>query len=297
LDRGGIVFNVRVPEQVLKSVAFIGDFTHKDEEGHLFGDLLATGFFVSVRSQFRELRHVYFVTAKHVVDDLGDRAPYILVNAKEGRPVHLTNFRPFWFFHPDDKTADIAVLQLAEQPNTDLLAVLIDDFVTQADVDSGQVVAQGDEVFVTGLFTPAPGEKRNMPIARHGNVAMLPKEQIQTELGFADVYLIEGRSIGGLSGSPAFVRRTETVEVRMADGRTTTLNSPGPFKLLGCTHGHWDIKESEMNKTSIQHDRKHGVNLGIALVTPASKIADILNQPGLKMMRDLADEDLHRRSR
>jgi hypothetical protein len=121
---------------------------------------------------------------------------------------------------------------------------------------------------------------------------MITDEQIQTELGFADVYLIEGRSIGGLSGSPAFVRRTETIKVRMEDGRITTLNSPGPFKLLGLMQGHWDIKESAMNKASIEHDYKHGVNLGIAIVTPAIKIAEILEQRGMKLIRDLADEDL-----
>ena len=82
---------------------------------------------------------------------------------------------------------------------------------------------------------------------------MIPTEQIQTELGFSDVYLVEGRSIGGLSGSPVFVRRTETIKVRMEDGRITTLNSPGPFKLLGLMQGHWDIKESDMNKARGKH--------------------------------------------
>jgi hypothetical protein len=38
------------------------------------------------------------------------------------------------------------------------------------------------------------------------NNGLLTQEQIQTELGFADVYLVEARSIGGLSGCPVFVR-------------------------------------------------------------------------------------------
>lgn len=285
---------MRVPDQVLKCVAFIGEVAHQDEHGNVFGDLYATGFFVSVRSRFPELRHVYFVTAKHVANDLKDRSPYILVNSKDGPPKHLTKFLPYWFFHPTDDKADVALLQVAEHPNTDHMAVLTREFVTREDIASREWVDVGDEVFVTGLFTPAPGQKRNMPIVRHGNVAMIPEEQIQTELGFADVYLVEGRSIGGLSGSPAFVRRTETLKVRMDDGRITTINSPGPFKLLGLMQGHWDIKESEMNKSSVRHDGEHGVNMGIAIVTPAAKILDILNQPAMVKIREDCDEDLGR---
>jgi hypothetical protein len=90
-----------------------------------------------------------------------------------------------------------------------------------------------------------------MPIVRHGNIAMLPEEQIQTEMGYADVHLIEARSIGGLSGSPVFVRTSEAEK-----------DSHRGIQLLGVMHGHWEIKESELNKPTLVHDRR-GVNLGI----------------------------------
>jgi len=122
---------------------------------------------------------------------------------------------------------------------------------------------------------------------------MIPDEQIQTDLGFSDLYLVEGRSIGGLSGSPVFVRRTETFKLEL-QGRLTEVNCPGPYKLLGLMQGHWDIKESEINKPLIQHDRKHGVNLGIAIVTPAMKISEILNQPAMTKYREASEEDLGR---
>jgi hypothetical protein len=133
---------VRIPREVLKCVAFIGEVAHQDEQGNVFGDLNATGFFVSVRSNhFPELRHVYFVTAKHVAEDIKDKPPYILVNAKNGEPTHITNFGPRWFFHPTDKSADVAILQIAEQFNVDHLAVLMDDFVTQKDIENREWVA------------------------------------------------------------------------------------------------------------------------------------------------------------
>jgi hypothetical protein len=80
----------------------------------------------------------------------------------------------------------------------------------------------------------------------------------------------------------------------MESGRITTLNSPGPYKLLGLMQGHWDIKESDMNKASVEHDGKHGVNMGIAIVTPSIKLLEILNQPGMVKIRELCDEDLGR---
>lgn len=261
----------------------------------VYGDLSATGFLVSVRSKhFPVLRYVYFVTAKHVAEDLKDKHPYLLVNSKSGPPIRLTTFYPRWFFHPTDEKADVAVIQIGEHPDADTLAVLIDLFVTQEDIESRESVDIGDEVFVTGLFTLAPGQKKNLPIVRHGNVAMIPEEQIQTDLGFTDVYLVEGRSIGGLSGSPVFVRRTESIKGKTEDGRITQLHGPGPFKLLGVMHGHWKIDPADINNIVFTHDPK-GVNSGIAIVTPSIKLADILNQPGMGKIREISDEDYGRK--
>jgi hypothetical protein len=67
----------------------------------------------------------------------------------------------------------------------------------------------GDEIAIIGLFTRFSGKGRHFPIARIGNLAMLPTERIPVG-GFApmEAYLAEGRSIGGLSGSPVYVRKT-----------------------------------------------------------------------------------------
>jgi hypothetical protein len=66
--------------------------------------------------------------------------------------------------------------------------------------------------------------------------------------------------------------------------------------LLGMMHGHWDIKESDLNKAFITHDRKHGVNLGIGIVVPAQKILETINQPELQEMRRKIEEDRIRKS-
>ena len=56
-----------------------------------------------------------------------------------------------------------------------------------------------------GLYTSQYGSVRNIPIARTGNVAAIPDEPVWTGRGFAAGYLVEARSIAGLSGSPAFL--------------------------------------------------------------------------------------------
>ena len=95
-----------------------------------------------------------------------------------------------------------------------------------------------------------------------------------------DVYLVESRSIGGLSGSPVFI------DVRIA--KTTRppnygwmagaydSSSPGRFKLLGLVHGHfggWDILP---DATADDGKEKVHINMGIAMVVPAEKIQDAL---------------------
>ena len=55
----------------------------------------------------------------------------------------------------------------------------------------------------------------------------------------------------------------------------------GELMLMGVAHGHWDTNES---------DRQRGVNVGIAVVIPVDKIADILNQPEMVEARKQEDE-------
>jgi len=151
-------------------------------------------------------------------------------------------------------------------------------------------------VYTTGLFKPAAGPDSNLPILRQGNIAMLPKEQIQTELGYADVYLMEVRSLGGLSGSPVFVR--PSIDFKVADGRGKQRDAFAAglgFVLLGLMHGHWDSKESEINKANFAPDRKRGVNMGIGIVVPATKNFETINQPELVAMRKEAEERATRR--
>jgi hypothetical protein len=85
---------VRVPDEVLKCVAFIGEVAHTDADGKDSGDLHATGFFVAAPASSPELLGKvtpYFVTAKHVAKDLEDRTIYFLVNKIGGGVASLSS--------------------------------------------------------------------------------------------------------------------------------------------------------------------------------------------------------------
>jgi hypothetical protein len=287
---------VRVPGNLFKGIAFIGAIAGYDDCGVAYGDIQGTGFFVKVRSHhFPALSHSYLVTAKHVIEGLGDSEPYILVNGRDGKARQLKHLGPEWWNHPSDKTADVVVRQVGEQQDMDKWGVREEDFITPDSIKAGEVCV-GDEVFVAGYFSPISSD-RNLPIVRHGNIAMLPEEQIQTDYGMADVYLIEARSIGGISGSLVSVRPPLCYGIETPKGTTAYFDASGDFKLLGVMQGHWDIKESEINNPKIEHDRKRGVNMGIGIVVPAIKILETINQPGLAELRRAGEEDLASKSK
>jgi len=160
-------------------------------------------------------------------------------------------------------------------------------------------ISGGDEVFITGLFTKAKGELRNIPIVRTGNVALIPDPgelvpnvKMNGHVADAEVYLIEARSIGGLSGSPVFVRATiaDKRMVKLASGKEEEMvcTFSGSFSLFGLAQGHWSVMPEDKNEanpcTSPKDDEK--VNLGIAVVVPAKKILEVLCHPELIAIRE-----------
>ena len=115
--------SVRVPDDILRCVGFIGEVEHQDSRG-VSGELCATGFFVAIPCQspeLREMRCCYFITAKHVATDLEGRQAYFLVNAKGGGVTGITGvIGEHWFLHPTDPTADVAAIQIKFSEEADM---------------------------------------------------------------------------------------------------------------------------------------------------------------------------------
>lgn len=161
----------------------------------------------------------------------------------------------------------------------------VEDAVT-TDVLQTQVVGPGDEVFLPGLFVNHYGAQRNEPIVRLGNIAAMPAEPVRTKmLGAIDAYLIEARSVGGLSGSPVFlnlgiVRHTSNApgaELRFHTGQRT-------WYLLGVVHGHWQAEHEDV-EVDAASATEH-VNMGIAVVTSIDRVISLLQADPLKSTFD-----------
>ncbi len=276
---------MRVPDLILKCVGFIGGVHHEDATG-IYGEHDATGFFVAVpceSPELKEMQFTYFVTAKHVAEDYKDADYCFWVNKKHGGVTTIPDIVEPWWIHPTDKTADIAAMLVVLGPYADIVPIAVQTIGVPENLKTINI-GIGDEVYSVGLFREVDSTSSMMPIVRHGNISMMPPAQIQTKYGFADVILVEARSIGGISGSPVFTRHTLRQPLKMQDSTTRDSFSNGHGEtLLGLVHGHWDVKD--ISAVRVEQDRQQGVNYGIAIVVPAIKIYETLYQEGAVAMR------------
>lgn len=282
---------MRVPTAAIKSVCFLAT-QHIDDEGNRLVTLEGTGFFVSHPSEFAsDLGHIYLVTAKHVADRLLNREFAVRLNGKDGKAFWIQGSAATrWYIHPTE-TADVAIVPFGPpRETTDFQPIPSSMFLNEEILARG-TIGPGDEVFLTGLFGRVMGDTKNVPIVRTGNLAMLPDdEKIPTKMGEMKAYLIEARSIGGLSGSPAFVM--ETLRLQINDQPPEYISGNGSIYFLGLMHGHWDIPPEAKNDAL--DDDNGQVNLGIAIVVPAMKILEVIKQE--ELMQDRQQKAERRRS-
>lgn len=274
---------------------------------------VGTVFIVKVlSSKVAGLDHFYLVTAKHCIDQVpGDRFK-VRFNVFENedleallKTLHKKRqkfdsvdhdgdplIKPFeltvdtnWYFHPDG-VADVAVKPFEfpdgiVEEGIDIRGIAFN----RNDFNAGRVVV-GDEGFILGLFTRHPGHHLIVPLYRSFNVAAMGMNGVPLKInveGFDDheSYLIEVRSIGGMSGAPAFVKNSP--DFKFGDKRDSQI------LLLGLVHGHWDIRADRIKTVADPGpDAKRGddaINSGIAVVTPAKRILEALDRPELVAMR------------
>lgn len=263
---------MRVADQITKCVGFL--YIDSASGPRPIGTAFVVG--VDDASSAGQL-WTYFVTARHVIDAATAHSPdgklYLRLNRRSGGLAYFASKLDFWITHPDDAAADVAVWGFA--PPADEIDYLVypHEAIGTEDLLRNEQVGVGDEVFITGLFVNHVGTERNLPIVRVGNIAATPSEPVATPLGPADAYLIEARSIGGLSGSPVFVN---LAGVRTLPG---TLRIGGRHHLLlGLVHGHWDVGPVPTNSQAASGLQDEVVNMGIAIVVPATKILDIIDR-------------------
>jgi len=264
-----------VDDKIRKCVVFIG-LRMANGDFRLAG----SGFFIGRGIENGKANTVYLVTAKHVVEGItkkGLTEVYIRGNLTTGSTEWAKTESKDWRFHPTDASVDIALIQVGVPSHWDHLVMPITMCATPDTLQSNEV-GLGDEVFIVGLFRHHHGSNKNIPIVRVGNLAALSEEKIDTNLyGSMDAFLIEARSIGGLSGSPVLLNLGVTRYIKGAVQQSTS----GPiFLLLGLIHGHFDVLSTSVDDTTedsgaaTMHDR---VNTGIAIVVPIEKVVESIS--------------------
>src|SRR6266852_9284872 len=88
--------------------------------------------------------------------------------------------------------------------------------------------------FFYGRFISHDGKQRNRPVMRFGNISMLPDQDAPVGVGDHDqlAFLVECRSLGGFSGSSAFVKLSTTRMMRSADDKREWIPTSA-IRLLG----------------------------------------------------------------
>ncbi len=296
---------MRVPDEIRKSVLFIGvkeDLPEWEWKG--------TGYIIAVPEPnfiFNEvLEHrgtkfegqssypfLFLATARHVAEKLEGKDFALRGNSKlDGSVVIIEGHADQkWWYHPTEREYVDAAVTIFFPPNLrdlDINWVGTDVFADE-EIIKEAALGVGDEVFMAGLFTKVKETTKNIPIVRIGNLAMMPGEKIPFKDGkLIDAYLVESRSLGGLSGSPVFIRQTILSQGFTASGHF--LNSKheplpvnevvyvgglGRIYFLGSAIGHWEAP------TGFPLPENEAVNMGISPVVPAHKIKEIIMQPKL----------------
>ena len=266
----------QIPSEVLSCVGFLSPGEHETPDG--------TVFFVSIHADDPHHRGpvsaVYAVTAKHLLEryevESGSDKAWLRLNRKGGGVVSFPTKTEDWRRHPD---ADVAIHTWPLEHSFDIAPFparlhLIDDIIVEWNI------TPGDEVFLSGLFWQHAGETRNAPIVRLGSIAAMRGDRIYTtNYGAMDAYLIEVRSVGGLSGSPVFFNgegrrkiRVPAVGIggRQLPSRIERRAETSGFFLLGLVHGHYHAHAMRVDGV------EDVINSGIAIAVPADKILELI---------------------
>lgn len=294
--QGDKALNMDIPDEIRKCVGFVQIEKFESDMKTKYKETIGTAFFVEKKIG-DSLSRAYVITARHVIDGAKKKGceKIFIRGWKNEREIEIRGKKytvPFcfgsdikaWSFS-DDKSVDAAFLPIA-RAITSPKTIQTEIFATQEDIDTGYVQL-GNDIIITGLFSYHQGDEELEPIIRVGNVAMLPRDKVRSrKFGEMDAYIIEARSIGGLSGSPVFLCQYRLwqddstqpdADKLKHDERTKNMIVKWGyrFKFLGLIHGHWDefISEDELT-LDIKNDR---VNVGAAIVVPAKHILSMIN--------------------
>jgi hypothetical protein len=267
---------VRVHQEIPRTVVFIGT-----DAGGAFIPV-GTAFLGAYR--YKDLHFPMLVTADHVLDLIKSDYISVRINRKgmEAAVIHVHKSLKF-----SDYRNDIAVIPLGLPSGTDHLYVHLnrEDFEERKKTLAAPDI--GDEVATVGLYASHHGYTKNVPVVRIGNIARMPDdERVRSTRGECSAYLIETRSIMGLSGSPVFLN---VAPIKVDEGGELRFLSGGNNHFpIGMMLGYHLVRSAE-DQIAVPHsdDYEPGPdtderNTGFAVVIPFEKILEVVESDVMK---------------
>jgi len=269
---------------------------------------VGTVFFVSMQyappdnvsepynQHFNWHEQVYAITAKH---NLTGSAQFFVRLRTEGGQIHDEPVdAKSWLdnAHPD---ADVAVLRW-DVENDYHWEISGDHELADEKWLEDKDIDVGTRLFSVSLFTTTEVGKRRgeadrwnapLPVARFGTLALglglVPMREAGKNVT-REAYLAEFHSWGGMSGAPCYAYQIEGHDRAYAlggkrDARHWSQGSlPGFGRLLGLVSGHFPVREAvEVTPEMPSREVIAAVNSGIAVITPAKYIKELLMRPKL----------------
>lgn len=300
---------VAVPPEFLQTVFFL--CVDKREDGVTKREPQATSFFVRVPLNTKPATGVdYVVTARHCIEEAREYGtPYVRINRKVGGFIEIPTRVDDWI---TDDAADVAAIPMLrtvlpkgiKPTDLDQASLRLADFVGpgpeyrySGDAPSlGKVDIQprvGHEIFFLGLFTQHHGDERNLPVARFGHISRMPSSlHIESGGAYFNVvaYLAEFHSWGGHSGSPVFFLYPMMLETEYVDDRgepkKVVTDQAHVSGFMGLISGHCQIPKEAETVDDILGKVQIGLNSGIAIVTPADAVRELLMRSDLVAERE-----------
>jgi hypothetical protein len=292
---------MQIDPEIVGCVGFIGA-----PEAHGF---VADGtcFFVRVVEEAEAF--TYAVTARHLVRPTKfgkeilplDGIVHIRISRKDKPPKICETIRRDWIC-PSDKHLDISIYSVdfrVWNADDDLLLSSLSAWggnsilATPEAMKTVGDVSIGDEVFVPSLFTGHPGERTNIPVVRIGTVAAAPIESVRFGAPTVPAYLIELRSLGGISGAPVFLhleptRPFRTMPVRQGNQKDGWIV---PYRVIGMVLGAYSgkyasdfVEDPDDDALSIKV-KDADFNAGISVVLPIQHVLDLINSEPVRAVR------------
>lgn len=247
-----------------------------------------TGFLLSMPTATPNAHFGYVVTNWHVLME-GQENYWLCFNREDGSRDVIETKPDSWERHPDGD--DVAAMLTGYLDGTG--AFSHDMLLTQDEIEEHDI-GMGDHTQLIGRLVYHEGKEKILPAARFGNIAMMPEEPIWNKALHIkqESFLVEMRSIGGYSGSPAILiksRYTPRFVEPVWPDTQTSIEYPHKDNhwLLGVDWGHIDAKEYVRDSGGYKLDEKLHIkhNSSMTCIVPAWKIRDVLDCDRFKQER------------